>query len=154
MGTRITSVIRMFVQMRQEKADRKRTVGLSLRSNRQLPSPSWEQIRPAASCYTWVGGAHMKTLVILASLGMMALLAGVTAAKADPVFMRDGQVCQRASSGYVICRDARDPTGRSAYIAGGRPRYDREWTPEGTTDYYGSYAGDCRRTHSGYVVCR
>jgi hypothetical protein len=96
----------------------------------------------------------MKTSVILVSLGMTALLAGVTAAAAEPQFMRNGEVCQRASSGYVICRDARDPSGRSAYIAGGRPRYDREWTPEGRTDYYGSYNGDCRRTASGYVVCR
>jgi len=86
---------------------------------------------------------------------MIALLAGVTAAKADPMFqMRNGDICQRGSSGYVVCRDPRDRYS-NGYVVGGRPRYyDREWTPEGTTDYYGSYAGDCRRTGSGYVICR
>ncbi len=97
----------------------------------------------------------MKTSVVLASLGMVALLAGVTAAKAGgPMFqMRNGDICQRGSSGYVVCRDPRDRYS-NGYVVGGRPRYDREWTPEGRSDYYGSYNGDCRRTGSGFVVCR
>src|SRR3954451_4116344 len=92
----------------------------------------------------------MKTSAGLVSLGfVLVLLAGVTPAKAGDPFFRDGQLCQRASSGYVVCRDPRDHYTQG-YVVGGRPHYDREWRPE---DAY-AYDRDCHRTRSGYVVCR
>ena len=91
----------------------------------------------------------MKTSAVLVSFGIMsAALAGVTPAKAGDPFFRDGQECQRASSGYVVCRDPRDRYSQG-YVVGGRPHYDREWRPE---DAY-AYDRDCYRTRYGRVVC-
>lgn len=92
----------------------------------------------------------MRTSAILGCFGLMAaLLAGVIPAKAGDPFFRNGQMCQRASSGYVVCRDPRDRYSEG-YVVGGRPHYDREWRPE---DAY-AYDRDCHRTHSGNIICR
>lgn len=96
----------------------------------------------------------MRTSVALTSFGI-ALLAGATSAKAGDPFWRNGHLCQRASSGYVVCRDPRDHSS-NGHVVGGRPRYDREWQPdESEYDGYGTPGGEvCQRASSGYVVCR
>jgi len=93
----------------------------------------------------------MRTLAVLFSVGITsALLAGVIPAKAGDPFFQNGQQCQRASSGYVVCRDPRDHYSQG-YVVGGRPHYDREWRPP--YDAY-AYDRDCFRTRYGRVVCR
>jgi len=96
----------------------------------------------------------MRTSMALGFAIVSILLAGPSAANAEPQFWRNGRLCQRTSSGYVVCRDA---PGANAYVPGGRPRYDRERQPDptpnyGSRDYGAGYRGrGCQ--YSASVVC-
>jgi hypothetical protein len=79
---------------------------------------------------------------------LVVIMFGVSArAQARDVFYRDGEKCQRASSGYIVCRDPRDRwsegrvVGRSRGQSSGKVFYRRN--------------GDmCQRASSGAIVCR
>lgn len=105
--------------------------------------------------------------ILLGALFSVSVVAGCVSLAApsvaeEPIFYRGNHVCQRGSSGYVVCRDPRDHNSRG-YIVGGRARPDRDQYRD---DYYGGYGGGregeyrapnghvCQRGSSGYVVCR
>jgi hypothetical protein len=86
----------------------------------------------------------MSHLCLKTCLSAGALLFAGSSAQASEVFYRDGYKCQRASSGYIVCRDPRDRWG-PGFVAGrgrgsGRPFY---------RDGY-----KCQRASSGHIVCR
>lgn len=90
---------------------------------------------------------------ISAILGLGALVSALWLSGAPSharEFWRGGHICQRASSGYIVCRDPRDHYSQG-YVIGGRPRPDRDrWRRR----YYGSGYRECQRASSGYIVCR
>ena len=92
----------------------------------------------------------MKTSAGLVLSGVvLALLAWSTPSEAQQ-FWRGGHICQRASSGYIVCRDPRD--WRSpGYVIGGRPRPDYE---RQSRRHNRRGREVCQRASSGYIVCR
>jgi len=77
-----------------------------------------------------------------------ALLVASSSAQAGEPFYRNGQLCQRASSGYVVCRDPDDYWSEGYVVSRGR----RSGGRSGRVFYRDGYK--CQRADSGHVVCR
>lgn len=77
-------------------------------------------------------------------LSVAALLSATYGAQASEIFYRGGYQCQRASSGFVTCRDPRDRRS-PGFVVGGQ----RE---SGGVFYRGHH--QCQRASSGYITCR
>ena len=79
---------------------------------------------------------------------VMGGLVLTTSVQAQEVFYRNGQQCQRASSGAVVCRDPGDRRS-PGYEVRGR----REYGSSGRV-FYNSRGDRCQRASSGEIVCR
>lgn len=68
-------------------------------------------------------------------------------AQAQDYYYRGGHVCQRASSGYIVCRDPRDRWSEG-YVVG------RERDRSSSDIFYRRNGDRCQRASSGNIVCR
>ena len=87
------------------------------------------------------------TRLLIATVLTTATLSINAAAQSGDVFYRNGQQCQRASSGAIICRNPGD------YWSPGRVVGEsRGYPSEGV--FYRRNGDVCQRASSGAIVCR
>lgn len=88
--------------------------------------------------------SRFLTAVLLATA---AVLGGNVTAEARDVFYRKGEKCQRASSGYIVCRAPRDRWSNGRVVGRSRERSSGEV-------FYRRNGDKCQRASSGAIVCR
>ena len=86
----------------------------------------------------------MSRFRLKTGLAVAAVLSASSSVQAGEPFYRHGQICQRASSGYVVCRDPGDYWSEGYVVSRGRR--------SGRPFYRDGYK--CQRASSGVTVCR
>lgn len=102
----------------------------------------------------------MIRMTLKIALAAAALAMAGTAAQAQSFVNERGHVCQRASSGNIVCRDPRDRWSQGYVYRGGGPGFYRPEprprfrAPQSRGGFYNSAGHFCQRASSGNIVCR